>query len=71
MNILIPDDIARKHDRIIDNFMASWSKEGYPPSSKVVNPRAPRDIKAVRYMSDGTRVLFDAQIFVRLNRVRR
>lgn len=63
--MLIPDDIARKHDRIIDSFMASWAREGCPPSSKVVNPRAPRDIKAVRYLSDGTRSLFDAEIFVR------
>eukprot|EP00026_Physarum_polycephalum_P003349 Phypoly_transcript_03359.p1 GENE.Phypoly_transcript_03359~~Phypoly_transcript_03359.p1 ORF type:complete len:770 (+),score=163.92 Phypoly_transcript_03359:74-2383(+) len=65
VNMLIPDEIARKHDRIIDNFMAMWAREGCPPSSKVVNPRAPRDIKAVRFLSDGTRVLFDAQIFVR------
>jgi propanediol dehydratase large subunit len=65
VNVLIPDDIARKHDRLMDQFVATWAKEGFPPTSKVVNPRAPRDIKAVRHMSDGTKVLFDAEMFVR------
>lgn len=65
MNILIPDEIARKHDKLMDNFINSWAKDRYPPASKVVNPRTPREIKAVRYMSDGSRCLFDAEMFVR------
>lgn len=49
----------------MDNFIQQWARDHYPPTSKVVNPRTPREIKAVRYMSDGSRVLFDAEIFVR------
>lgn len=65
VNILIPDEIAKKHDKIMDNFMQQWARDHYPPTSKVVNPRTPREIKGVRTLSDGTRVLFDAEIFVR------
>jgi class 3 adenylate cyclase/PAS domain-containing protein len=65
VNVLIPDEIARKHDKIMDTFIGTWAREHYPPTSKVVNPRTPREIKAVRHLSDGSRVLFDAEIFVR------
>merc|ERR1711988_476615 len=69
VKMLMPENIAKIHDKKIDSYARVWREIGSPPSSRVVNPKRPRLVTAVRRLYNG--LLQEFQIQLQVSFIRR